>query len=113
MASTKNKVAINGVQLTTAIVTYFDDTASVNNRIVAFTVSNDLLVAASYDLHIVPSGGSANASNRIIKGEVLLGGESDTPGEPINQLIPIGGSIQMKASANSAIAVRCSVIEFA
>ena len=107
-----NKVLIDGVQLTTVLADLFSDTTNVLTRIVGFVVTNDGVGAVTYDLHIVPSGGTADATNRIIKARTLLASESDTPAEPINELVPDGGSIEMKASANTSIAVRASGIQF-
>ena len=107
-----NKVLINGVQLTTSIVDMFSDTNNVLTRIVGFVVTNDSASAVTYDLHIVPDSVTADATNRIVKERVLMASESETPAEPINELIPAGGSIEMKASANTSISVRASGIQF-
>lgn len=109
----KNKVLIDGELLTTSLVTLYEDLDNVQTRIVAFSVvNNDPSLSRTYDLHIVPDGGSASSSNIVVKGAALFPSESEAVMEPINQIIPAGGSLVMKASANSSIAVRASGIQF-
>lgn len=112
MAAT-NKSIVDGVVLGTSISTLY--TAPVNGlgtRVVAFALTNDNAAPQTFDLHIVPSGGSADATNRLIKAFGLDAGEDDSPIAIINQLVPAGGTIQALASAVSSIAVRGSGIEF-
>ena len=113
MAAT-NKVLVDGVVLTNAISLLYTVASNVaTTRIVAFTVTNDDVAAViTYDLHIVPSGDSADASNRLVKEAVLSPKESDQPSAILNQLVPTGGSIQALASTTLKISVRASGIEF-
>ena len=112
MAAT-NKSIVDGVVLGASISTLY--TAPENGagtRVVAFTVTNDNAAPQTYDLHVVPSGVSAGASNRLVKGASLAASEDDEPAAIQNHLVPAGGTIQALASEVSSIAVRGSGIEF-
>ena len=108
-----NKTLIDGVQLTaSAVVLYTSPVNGLGTRVIAFTATNDAAVTETYTFHIVPNGGSPDATNRLVKARPLTAGEPDTPAEIINQLVPAGGTIQALASTTLEIAVRASGIEF-
>lgn len=108
-----NKTLIDGVQLTASATTlYTSPPGGKGTRVVALTALNDAAVTESYTLHIVPSGGSADSTNILVKAKSLIAGEDDEPIAIINQLIPADGTIQALASTTLTIAVRASGIEF-
>ena len=112
MAAT-NITLINGVQLTAAAVDLYQSPANgLGTRVTAFTAANSGGTTENYSLHIVPSGGSADATNILVSARSLIDNESDTPAEIINQLVPAGGSIQALASTTLKITVRASGVEF-
>ena len=112
MAAT-NKVLIDGVQLTTvAVALYTSPPNGSGTRVVAFSLANDGGTTEIYTLHIVPSGGSADSTNILVPSRILTNGETDSPVEIINQLVPAGGTIQALASTTLKIAARSSGIEF-
>lgn len=112
MAAT-NKSIVDGVVLGTSISTLYTAPANgAGTRVVAFTLTNDNAVPQTYDLHVVPDGGSADATNRLVKGAILAASEDEEPAAIQNHLVPPNGTIQALASAVSSIAVRGSGIEF-
>lgn len=109
----KNKVLVDGVQLTTSSsVLYTSPSIGEGTRIVALSLTNTSGVNASFDLHIVESGGGVSTANKIISSQVLSANEDDSPIATQNQLIPPGGTLRGLASDNATIGVRASGIEF-
>jgi len=110
-----NKVLANGVQptVTTIQTLYTAPAAGGGTRVVAFTASNATGNPETYDLHIVPSGGSADATNKIVPaGAVSATNGTDVPAEVQNQLIPANGTLEVKVSTGTTIAFRATGIEF-
>jgi len=97
---------------TSASILYTAPTNGLGTRVIAMTLTNDNAAPQTYDLHIVPDGGSPTASNRLVKAEVLAASENDEPPAVQNHLIPAGGTIQALASAVTSIAMRATGIEF-
>lgn len=109
----QNIKLIDSVQITDVISTLATETTESNgSRIIAFNLTNDDSVNVSYDLHLVKSGDSADATNRLVKSRILTPGESDQPSEVQNQLLGPGDSIQAKASITLKITTRCSAVRF-
>lgn len=109
----KNETLINGVQLTaSAVALYTSPVNGAGTRVVAFTATNDSVGTETYTLHVVPSGGSADSTNILVKAKSLTASEDDEPVAIINHLIPPGGTIEVLASTTLTIAVRASGIEF-
>lgn len=112
MAS-QNNTLIDGVELTTSAVTLYTADGSGNGtRINAISVINTSGGAQTYSLYIVPNGESATNPNALVLNRSVNSNATDLAPEALNQLIPPGGTIQALASANTAISVRASGIEF-
>lgn len=110
----ENKVLANGVQPTsTSLQTLYTSPASGSGtRIIAFTATNTNGTTDTYDAHIVPSGGAANLTNKIINAKSIAAPAADIPAEVQNHLIPPGGTLQVKVSVATTIAFRVTGIEF-
>jgi len=110
-----NKILADGVRpSSTALQTlYTAPSSGAGTRVIAFTASNDSASPETYDLHIVPNGGSADSTNKIVPaGAVAATNGTDVPAEPQNHLIPAGGTLQVKVSTINTIAFRATGIEF-
>lgn len=109
-----NKVLANGVQptVTTAQTLYTAPAAGGGTRVIAFTATNTNGTTDTYDLHIVPNGGSADLTNKLIDAKSLTAPASDVPAEVQNHMIPAGGTLQVKVSTGTTIAFRATGIEF-
>ena len=112
MATTE--VLINGVQptATTVQTLYTAPASSAGTRVIAFTATNSTVTTATYDLHVVPSGGSADDTNRVVSARSLIQNATNTPPEVQNHLIPAGGTLEIKVSVATTIAFRATGIEF-
>lgn len=107
-------VLIDGVQptVTTVQTLYTSPTTGAGTRVVAFTATNNGGGAATYDLHIVPNGGTADATNKLVNAKSLAAAADDVPDEVQNQLIPRGGTLAVKVSVGTTIAFRSTGNEF-
>lgn len=109
-----NKVLADGVQPTTTSLTtlYTSPANGAGTRVIAFTATNTNGTTDTYDAHIVPSGGSADLTNKLVNAKSLANPAADVPAEVQNHLIPAGGTLQVKVSTGTTIAFRATGIEF-
>lgn len=110
-----NKILANGVRpsVLTAVELYKAPAAGGGTRIIAFTASNDSVNPETYDLYIVPDGGSPGSANKIIPaGAVAATNGTGVPAEVQNHLIPPGGTLEVIVSTVDTIAFRVTGIEF-
>lgn len=110
MAITPKRL-VNGSQLTNAVATYYTAT-NVSTRIDACALTNTTAGAVTATLHLVASGGSASASNRVLDAYSIAAGQTYVPPGVIGQWIEEGGTLQALASANTSISIVCSGVEF-
>lgn len=109
MAVTPKRL-ISGSQLTTSAATYYTAT-SVKARIDALVLTNTSAGAVTATVHLVPSGGSAGASNCILSARSLAAGESYVVPGALGQWLESGGTIQALASSATAITIVASGVE--
>ena len=103
-------VLIASAQLANAVATLYTATR-VKARIDKLTCTNEDTVAHTITFHIVASGGSATAANRIIHAKSLAAGECYTCPELIGHWLTDGQFIQGFADTASMVTVRASGIE--
>lgn len=113
MAATGKRL-VSGSQLTTSIATYGTAVgANRRQRIDKCTITNTTGTARYVDLHLVPSGGSADATNQVIDGKVIAAGETYACGdEVVGHWLEPGGTIQALAEAATALTLMVSGVEF-
>lgn len=97
--------------LTNATATYYTAGSGIKARIDAPSLMNYSGSAATFSLWLVPTGGAADNTNILIKDRSVAAGASGRILEAVGQWLDAGGSIQMSASANTAITVTFSGIE--
>lgn len=112
MARTPKRI-IAGAQLTTSTAIYY--TAPTNQSCVIRRVSftNTTGTAATVDLYLVASGGTAGASNQIVVDKVISPGETWSCPDVEGQVLAPGGTIQAQSDTNSAITIIGSGTEVA
>jgi hypothetical protein len=64
-------------------------------------------------LYLVPSGGSAGATNTIISARTIAAGEDYVSPEAAGQVIETGGTIQALAGSGTSITIIASGVEIA
>ena len=104
------KRLVAGSQLTAVAATYYTAT-NVRTQIQAMTLTNTTAGAVTATVYLVPSGGSATASNTILSAKSLAAGESYKVIEAIGQTLEAGGTIQALASAATSISMVASGVE--
>lgn len=109
MAVTPKRL-IAGSQLTTSAATYYTATA-VKARIDALVLTNTSAGAVTATVYLVPSGGSAGASNCILSARSLAAGESYVVPGALGQWLDSGGTIQALASSATSITIVASGVE--
>lgn len=73
-----------------------------------FTATNTHASAVTLTVYIVPSGGSAGASNTIIKAQSLAASETADLTELKNQILDAADTIDVVASVADKIVIRAS-----
>ncbi|MDH2239069.1 hypothetical protein N5K27_22430 [Pigmentiphaga sp. GD03639] len=73
-----------------------------------FTGTNGTGAAVTLDVHIVPAGGTADATNLVVKAKSIAAGDAYTFPEVVGQILKPGDSIATLASAASAIVLRAA-----
>lgn len=101
---------VAGTQLGTSAATAYTAT-NVKAQIQAFTLTNTTGGAVTATVHLVPSGGTASASNMILSAKSIAAGETYKCIEAIGQWLEAGGTIQALASAATSISLVASGIE--
>lgn len=108
MITLKNLVP--GSQLTTGALTYYTATnlaASITNA----TITNTTGGAVTATVYIIPSGGTAGATNVKISARSIAAGETYLCPELIGADVMSGGIIQALASSGSALTLMISGLE--
>lgn len=106
------KRLVPGSQIAATATTYYTAT-NVTARIDACALTNTTAGAITATLHIVPSGGSAAASNCVLSAQSIAAGATLIPPGVIGQSIEPGGTLQALASSAASITLVASGIESA
>lgn len=105
------KRLVDGSQLTTSAATYYTTPANTLTTIAACTLTNTTAGPVTATVHLVPSGGSATASNMVLSARVIATGESYNVGSAIGQTLAAGGTLQALAGAVTSISLVASGYE--
>src|SRR5688572_161067 len=92
--TTTAKRLVSGSQLTGSAATYYTAPSLTKARIQAAALTNTTGGAVACTVYLVPSGGSAGATNTFISARSIAAGETYPCPELINQVIEAGGTIQ-------------------
>lgn len=91
------------VQLANTATTYYTGAEKTNTIIKKLTFTNTDTSNRTVTVYIVPSGGSADATTTLISAKVLIPGETWECFEAEGHVIEPAGTLQMVASAATAI----------
>jgi len=110
MAVTAKRL-ISGSELTGSLATYYTAPANTRAVIKKLTLTNKSVGALTVDLHLVPSGGTADDTNQLLDAESVAAGECLEITQAENQVIETGGFIRALASSAAEITIICSGVE--
>lgn len=111
MAQRLPKLLVAGSQLTASAATYYTVPANTITTISAMTMTNTTATARTVTVHLIPSGGSASASNTILSARVVAPGESYNVVAAIGQSIPTASFIQALSDSATAVTMIASGYE--
>ena len=112
MAIKISKRLVDGSQLTTGAATYYTTPANTRTKIEACVLTNTSGANRTVTMHLVPSGGSASASNRILSAYTVNAGASYSVDEAINQVLETGGTLQALSDGATAVSLVASGSEY-
>lgn len=98
-------------QLAAAAAALYTCPTGTRARILKCTATNDTTTAVTFDMHLVPSGGSADATNYLINTKTLGSKESYTCPEVVGHVLEPGDTVQGVASSANQVTVALSVVE--
>lgn len=101
------KKLIASQQLTNANATYYTAT-NVRTIIDKLTLVNTTANAETVTIDLVDAAGTAGVTERIISDHSIAAGETYRCPEVVGHILNPGDTIQGRASANTAITIRCS-----
>lgn len=102
---------VNGSQLTTGAVVYYTAPVNTVSTISAMSVTNTTGTARTVTVYLVPSGGTADATNVVCSARTVSPGETFNVFGAIGQTLAAGGTIQALADAATALALVASGYE--
>lgn len=97
-------------QLTNAAATYYTS-SGVRTRIDALTLTNTDTVGHTFSVWLVPSAGTADNTNIVVKARTIAAGGSTRLLEAIGHVMEVGGTLQASADAGSVVTLVASGIQ--
>lgn len=110
MAITPKRL-VSGSQIAASATTYYTAT-NVKARIDACTLVNTTAGAITVTIYLIPSGGSAAASNTVLSSYSVAAGQSYVVAGAIGQWLEEGGFLQAVASSATSVTLIVSGVEF-
>lgn len=107
-----NKRLVSGSQIAATATTYYTTPANTKAKITAFTLCNTTGTNRTVDVHLVPSGGSADATNQVVDALAINANTSVIVSEAIGHVLEASGTIQCTADAATAVTLVVSGIEY-
>ena len=101
------KPLIESKNCESAITTQYTTPVSTRAQVDKFTATNTTVGAITIDVHLVPSGGTASAANRIISAKSIAAGADESLSALAGHTLDAGGFIAAGASA-TGLTIRCS-----
>lgn len=105
------KRLVEGSILSASAATYYTAT-NVKARIDAFALTNTTAGAVTATVNLVPSAGTAGASNCVLSAQSIAAGATLIVPGAIGQWLEAGDTIQASASAATSITLVASGVEY-
>jgi|DEB0MinimDraft_10_1074344.scaffolds.fasta_scaffold10157_2 hypothetical protein len=111
--ATTLKQLIAPQQIAASATTYYTVPTNKVTVVRALTLCNTTGTGRTVDIHFVPSGGSADATNQIVDALSVPSTDQITVPEALNHVLPAGATIQAVADAATAVTITASGVEVA
>lgn len=105
------KVLNAGAQLTTSAASYYTVPAGTTSIIQSVVLTNTTGGALTATVHLVASGGTADATNTILSAKMLAAGETYIVPGAAGMVLVTGGTLQALASAGTSISLMAAGTE--
>lgn len=105
------KKLFNPALLTASAATYYTSPANTRTLVKKLTFTNTDTVARTVTVYVIPSGGSASATNTLISARALAAGETYECFEAEGHVLSTGDFIQALASTTSVVSIQGSGVE--
>lgn len=102
------RTLFNAKQAENSETTQYTSAPSVRTIVDKFTATNTTGTAATLTIRLVPSGGSAGASNTVLSAKSLAAGETYNCPEVVGHVLEAGDFISTLAGTAAAITIRAS-----
>jgi len=102
---------ITAAQLTATAATYYTAPANTKSIIKKLTFTNTTAGALTVTVYLVPSGGTASATNTLVSAQAIGAGECWECYQAAGQVLQAAGFIQALASAATSISIQGAVAE--
>ena len=102
---------ITAAQLTASAATYYTAPANTRSIIKKLTFTNTSGGALTVTVYLVPSGGTASATNTLVSAQSIGAGECWECYPAQGQVLQTGGTLQANASAATSITIQGAVAE--
>lgn len=104
--------AITGAQLTASAATYYGPVAANTKAMIKkLTFTNTDTSARTVTVYLVPSGGTAGATNILISARSIAAGEAYDCYEAMGQVLAAGGFLQALADVTTKVTINGAVAE--
>lgn len=97
-------------QLTASAATYYTAT-NVNTQITGAVAMNNDATARTVTVHIVASGGTADATNKVVNAKRVAAGRSVLLPELVGQVVQAGATLQALADSAAQVTLSVSGVE--
>jgi hypothetical protein len=106
-------VLVDDVQVADTLTNYFAAGPGVTVRIDKATLCNDAASPITVSINLIPSGGSADATNQVVKDKAIAAGETYSLGAELGgHILEAGDAIHAVASTAAEVALRISGMQF-
>lgn len=110
MAITPKRM-VSGSQIAATATTYYTAT-NVKARIDSCALTNTTGGAITVTMYLVPSGGTADATNTVLSAYSVAAGQTYVPPGVVGQWLEEGGTLQALASSATSVTLVASGVEW-
>lgn len=111
MANSTIKKLVAGSQIAATVTTYYTVGTNLRAVLTQVTLTNTTTTARTVDLHLIPSGGTASASNQILSDFPVPANSTKAVFVAVGHVMHTGDFIQAACDSASAVTLQVSGVE--